>query len=140
VSKQRPVQESLLKDATRVQAIVAKQQKAFQETAQRVQETAVKLRKFFLQDAKRAQETVAKSHSVSSSLLAWQVCAQEKLAAYVSSNLPLLARQRAVVDSPRSVAPRILSVANLYPVVRQWIAGGRRAFSFLPVRIAVVLH
>ncbi len=98
MSKQSPVQESLLKDAMWVLATEAKQQKVFQGSAQRVQETAVQLWKLCLQDATRAQETVVKSHSGLSSLLAGQVCAKEKPVAYVSSNLHLLARQSVVVD------------------------------------------
>ena len=105
-----------------------------------MQETVAKQQQSFQEDAEGVRETVAKSHSLSSSLLAWLECAQEKLAVVVSSQQPRLARQLAVVDSPTSAALRTVSAANLYPVVKQWIAGERRAFAFLPVRIAVVLH
>ena len=92
------------------------------------------------EDAEGVQETVAKSHSVSSSRLAWPECAQEKLAVFVSSQQPRLARQLAVVDSPTSAALRTVSDANLHPVVKPWTIVERRVFAFLPVRIAVVLH
>ena len=105
-----------------------------------MQETVAKQQQSFREDAQRVQETVAKSHSMLSSLPAGKECAQEKLAVFVSSQQPRLARQLAAVDSPKSAALRTVSDANLYPVVKLWIAVERRAFAFLPVRIAVVLH
>ena len=115
------------------------EQQSFQQDAKRVQETVAKLQQSLQEDAEPVQETEAMSHSVSSSLLAWPECAQEKLAVFVSSQQPRLARQLAVVDSPTSAALRTVSDANLYPVVKPWIAVERRAFAFLHVRIAVVL-
>ena len=122
VSKQRPVQESWQKDAKRVQETEAKQQKSFHENAQKVQETLVK------------------SHSVSSSLLAWQVCAQEKLPVYVSSNRLRLSRQTAVVDKPTFEALHTVIFATLYRDVKQWSAVARRGAAFPAAKIAGLLR
>ncbi len=92
------------------------------------------------EDAEGVQETVAKSHSVSSSLLAWQECAQEKLAVDVFSYRRLLARRLAVVDSPTSVTLRTVSFASLCQVVKRLPVGGMLAVAFAPVRIVAVLR
>ena len=115
------------------------EQQSFQQDAKRVQETVAKLQQSLLEDAEPVQETEAKSHSVSSSLLAWQECAQEKLAVEVSSNRRL-AGQLTVVDSPASAAPRIVSLATPCRDVKQLPAGARRAVAFPPVKIAEVLR
>ena len=123
-----------------MQETVAKQQQSFQEDAKRVQETVAKQQQSLQEDAEGVQETVAKSHSVSSSLLAWQECAQEKLAVVVSSKQRRLARQLAVVDSPTSAALRTVSLATPCRDVTQLTAGARRAVAFPPVERAEVLH
>ena len=123
-----------------MQETVAKQQQSFQQDAKRVQEIVAKQQQSLQEDAESVSETVAKSHSVSSSLLAWQECAQEKLAVVVSSQQPRLARQLAMVDSPTSAALRTVSVATPCQDVKQLIAGARRAIAFPPVEIVEVLR
>ena len=103
-----------------MQEIVEKQQQSFQEDAKRVQETVAKQQQQSLQeDAEGVQETVAKSHSVSSSLLAWQECAQEKLADDASSQQLVLARMSAKVESPTCVTLGTVSFAGLCQDVKQ---------------------
>ena len=117
------------------------EQQSFQQDAKRVQETVAKQQQQSLQeDAEGVQETVAKSHSVSSSLLAWQECAQEKLAVGVSSKQRRLARQLAVVEAPTSAALRTVSLATPCRGLPQLSAGARRAVAFPAVETAEVLH
>ena len=116
------------------------EQQSFQQDAKRVQETVAKQQQSLQEDAERVQETEAKSHSVSSSLLAWQECAQEKLAVGVSSKQRRLARQLAVVEAPTSAALRTVSLATPCRGLTQLSAGARQAVAFPPVETAEVLH